>query len=390
MFSRWGRFVYRYRRIIAIITVALAAVSMPLATQVSGELSSGGWLDRDSESARVAQRLDEEFSVGRSSLIALYRGEAAGTDATSADFQARIADNLAQLDDDERVAGFVGFAETGDRRFISTAGNAAYVVIQLEVTEEESVEQLEELEAAFVEVPGLSVQLTGYGPLTRDATEQSEQDLQRAEAVSLPLALLILVAVFASLLAAGLPLLVAGLAIPSTLGIVFLVAQQTEMSIYVLNVATMLGLALAIDYSLFLVSRFREELARGRTVEQSVERAVATSGKAVVFSGLAVAIGLSGLLFFKTSALSSIGIGGSIVVLSSVFYALTFLPATLGMLGHRINSLSLAGLGRAIRRRLGWSAVPVSAVHATGRWERVARGVMAHPVAVLVPVLGFL
>ncbi len=105
--------------------------------------------------------------------------------------------------------------------------------------------------------------------------------------------------VFASLVAAGMPLVVAVLAIPSTLGLVFFVSQQVQMSIYVLNIATMLGLALAIDYSLFIVSRFREELARGRTVGEAVEKAVATSGKAVAFSGFAVVIGLSGLLLFR-------------------------------------------------------------------------------------------
>src|SRR5215475_8776257 len=124
------------------------------------------------------------------------------------------------------------------------------------------------------------------------------------------------------------------------------------MSIYVQNVATMLGLALAIDYSLFMVSRFREELARGRSSGEAVEITVATSGKAVAFSGLAVAIGLSGLLLFQPMALRSFGIGGSIVVASSVFYALTFLPAVLGMLGPRVNALSVAGLFAAIRRRL--------------------------------------
>ena len=123
----------------------------------------------------------------------------------------------------------------------------------------------------------------------------------------------------------------------------------------------MLGLALAIDYSLFMVSRFREELRRGRTVAQAVETTVATSGKAVAFSGLAVAIGLSGLLLFQPAALRSFGIGGSIVVASSVFYALTFLPAVLGMLGPRVNALSLAGLFDAIRRRLGRRPVAASA-----------------------------
>jgi RND superfamily putative drug exporter len=164
-----------------------------------------------------------------------------------------------------------------------------------------------------------------------------------------------------------------------------LVAQQTEMSIYVLNIATMLGLALAIDYSLFITSRFREELARGRTVEQAVERAVGTAGKAVLFSGVAVAIGLSGLLWFKASGLSSIGLGGAIVVVASVVYSLTFLPAVLGMLGHRVNALSVGGL----LRRLGLRRDDPG-VERRSRWEQVAHAVMRRPIAVLVPVLALL
>jgi RND superfamily putative drug exporter len=158
------------------------------------------------------------------------------------------------------------------------------------------------------------------------------------------------------------------------------------MSIYVLNIATMLGLALAIDYSLFITSRFREELARGRTVEQAVERAVGTAGKAVLFSGVAVAIGLSGLLWFQASGLSSIGLGGAIVVVASVFYSLTFLPAILGMLGPRVNALSVAGL----LRRVGLRRDQAGEARRRSRWEQVAHAVMRRPIAVLLPTLAFL
>ena len=137
------------------------------------------------------------------------------------------------------------------------------------MTEEESVAIVEELREAIVPPAGYTYQMTGYGPITLDSAEQSEKDLLRAETVSLPILALVLILVFASLVAAGMPLLVAGLAIPSSLALIYLVAQQVEMSIFVLNIATMLGLALAIDYSLFIVSRFREELRRGRTVEEA-------------------------------------------------------------------------------------------------------------------------
>ena len=382
MFSRWGAFVYRFRRPVAILAVLLALASTVLAVKASDSLSSGGWLNPNSESAGVAARLDTEFGAGKSSVIALFRSDAADADATSAAFQAAIATSVAGLADDPRVTGIVGYKETGDRRFISTRGDAAYVVIELDMINEASVAAVDDLRAGITPPAGYHAQLTGYGPITRDSAKQSEKDLQKAETVSLPIAALVLLAVFASIVAAGMPLLVAGLAIPSSLALVWIVAQQVEMSIFVLNIATMLGLALAIDYSLFIVSRYREELRRGRTVGEAVERAVATSGKAVAFSGMAVAIGLSGLLLFEATAIRSIGIAGALVVLCSVVYALTFLPAVLGMLGHRVNALSVAGL----RRRLQPAAGTPEA-HQASRWERVARGVMRHPIAVIAPTL---
>jgi RND superfamily putative drug exporter len=385
MFSRWGAFVYRFRRPVSILAIVLAVASMALATRTADSLSSGGWLDTDAESALVADRLDTEYGAGRSSVIALFRADQAGADAKSPAFQEAIATSLDKLRTDSRVTGFVGYAETQDPRFISQAGDAAYVVIELDMSEEASVAVVDDLRAAIVPPAGYTYQMTGYGPITLDSAAQSEKDLARAETVSFPILALVLILVFASVVAAGMPLLVAGLAIPSSLALIYLVAQQVEMSIFVLNIATMLGLALAIDYSLFIVSRFREELRRGRTVSEAVERTVATAGKAVAFSGIAVAIGLSGLLLFEAPAIRSIGISGSLVVLCSVLYALTFLPALLGMLGHRVNALSLRGLlGRF--RLLAAEPGPAR----RSRWERVAHAVMRRPLAVLVPTLAIL
>jgi RND superfamily putative drug exporter len=385
MFSRWGAFVYRFRRPVALVAVVVAIASSVLATQASSALSAGGWLDADSESAAVSARLDTEFGAGKSSVIALFRSETPGADATSAEFQAAIKTAAAGLSAVPEVTGVVGYAETGDARFISTAGDAAYIVIELSVTDEDSVDVVDPIRAAIAPPAGYTVALTGYGPITKDSAEQSEKDLQKAEIVSLPVVALVLILVFASIVAAGMPLLVAGLAIPSSLALVYLVAQQIEMSIFVLNIATMLGLALAIDYSLFIVSRYREELRRGRTVGEAVERAVATAGKAIAFSGVAVAIGLSGLLLFEAPAIRSIGIAGAIVVLCSVVFALTFLPAVLGMLGHRVNALSIGGLRHRIRPLA--DGVEVAR---TSRWERVAHAVMRRPIAVLIPTLAFL
>ncbi|MBI3744973.1 MAG: MMPL family transporter [Chloroflexi bacterium] len=381
MFSRWGAFVYRRRRIVLLAMLLLAAGAAPLAAGTAGQLSSGGWLDRNSESATVASRLEREFGGGRSAFIVLFRSDAPGADARSDAFQSAIATTVAAVKSDGRVTGVTGYAETHDDRFISVAGDAAYVVIGLNMTDDESVGAVDAIHARLAPPAGYSAAMTGFGPIQKDSAALSEKDLQRAETVSLPIAALVLILVFSSIVAAGMPLVVAGLAIPFSLAIINLLARQTEMSIYVLNIATMLGLALAIDYSLFITSRFREELAKGRSTEQAVTIAVGTAGKAVLFSGVAVAIGLSGLLWFRASALSSIGLGGAVVVLSSVVFALTFLPALLGVLGPRVNALSIGGLVRRIR---GGSS---PATPRQSRWERMALAVMRRPLAVLVPVL---
>ena len=389
MFSAWGAFVYRFRRPIAVLSIVFAIGASILASGVTGALSAGGWTDPDSESAAVSQRLSEEFDAAGSTIVAVYRGTP-GDDARSPEFQTAIADSLRRLLADDRVESAIGWAETKDDRFVSTDGTSAYVVVRLDLTDEAAVDEMDELRALIDPPSGMTLQLTGVAPATQDQAKQSEQELVQAETVSFPFAALILILVFSSLVAAGMPLLVAALAIPTTLGGVYLAAQVTELSIYVQNVATMLGLALAIDYSLFMVSRFREELRKGRDVGTAVQITVATSGKAVTFSGLAVAVGLSGLLLFQPAALRSFGIGGALVVGASVFYALTFLPAVLGMLGPRVNALSVAGLRDRIRRALGRPVGPAAEAARTSRWERMAHWVMARPVAVLIPTLAFL
>ncbi len=395
MFPRWGRFVYRHRRLVAGLAVAVAVLSLAFASRVSSVLTTGGWYDPSSESQQVAQRLVSDFGQGGSSMVVLF--EAPGrNDAASPAFQGEITQALARLGSDPRVASIVGYAQTADPRFIGTTGDASWVLVNLNMSADAAISAVDSIQAEISTPPGFDVALTGAAPLSAAMSAQSEKDLAQAETISLPVALLILMLVFGSLVAAGLPLFVAGLTIPTTLALVWVVAQRLTMSIFVTSVVTMLGLALAIDYSLFMVSRFREEMACGASVQEAVEKAVATSGKAVAFSGTAVAIGLSGLLLFRAPTLSSMGIGGALIAICSVVYALTFLPAVLGMLGPRVERLRIRVPAVLTLRRSSAAAAAAAAGSTAGStaraglWERIASAVMRRPVAVLAPILALL
>jgi uncharacterized membrane protein YdfJ with MMPL/SSD domain len=396
MFRLWGRFVYKRRRWIAASAVAVALVSFLFAGKASSVLTTGGWYDPSSESQQVAQRLAADFGQGGSTLVVLFQAPGR-TDAASPAFQGDVASALSRLSSDPRVRSVVGYAQTGSASFISNSGDAAWTLVNLSLTEDQAIGAVDSIRSEISPPAGMTVQLTGDAPLSAAQSAQSETDLARAETISLPIALIILLFVFGTLVAAGLPLFVAGLTIPTTLAAVYFLAQHVTMSIFVTSVVTMLGLALAIDYSLFMVSRFREELACGGSVEEAIERTVATSGKAVTFSGTAVAIGLSGLLLFRAPTLSSMGIGGALIALISVAYAITFLPAVLSMLGHRVERLRIrnpfaraaaaAPVGAAAPTAGAVAATPAAPAARSGLWERIAAGVMRRPVAVMLPIL---
>jgi RND superfamily putative drug exporter len=217
---------------------------------------------------------------------------------------------------------------------------------------------------------------TGQVPINHAFTGVLERDLNRAELVALPVTLLLLVLIFASVVAALLPLSVGLLAIVGGVGGTLFLAHFTDVSQYAMNVVTLIGLAVAIDYSLFIVNRFRDELAAGATREDAIATSMATAGRAITFSGITVAIGLSAMLFYQGTFLASMGAGGAIVVAMAVVYGLTFLPALLAVLGPRVDRLRLPYLGT---RREG-----------AGAWHSMALWVMRRPVLVLLPALAVL
>ena len=373
-FDRLGRFVVRRARWVVAAWAVVLVVAVPLAPRVSGQLSAGGFILDDLESARAKALLGTELGAPPSALVIVLSSETltAGTPA----FEAAAADATRDVATAPHVARVVShlFAP----RQVSPDGHTAYDVVFLDLPADDSPDALPILRERLRPEPELTVELAGGPAFYGDVQTVSEADLRRSELISLPLAALTLLLVFGSVIAAGIPLVVGGAAVIVALAAIFVVASLTPMSIFVLNLATLLGLGLGVDYSLLMTSRFREELAlrpdRPDRVAEAVRATVATAGRAVFFSGLTVLLGLLGLVLFEFMILRSVGIAGAIVVGLAVASALTLLPAILAIVGTRVDRLAI--------RRVAPRA------DADGPWARLARRVMRHPVAVLVPTLG--
>jgi RND superfamily putative drug exporter len=371
-FERIGRLAYRRRRWVVAVWALLLAAAAPLLPGVSSALRPGGFVADWLETSRARAILEAELDYPPSAVVVVLHSETLR--AGSLEFEAAAAEAVRDLPAAPHVRGLRSHLLAP--RQISPDGRTAYDVVLLDLPADDSPQALPGIEARLRHPEGLDVGLAGGPAFYGDVQFVSEEDLRRSEVISLPLAALALVLVFGSLVAAAIPLVVGGSAVVLALGVVHLLATLTPMSIFVLNLTTLLGLGLGIDYSLLVTSRFREELARRGDTPDAVERAlvttVATAGRAVFFSGLTVLIGLLGLAFFDFMMLRSVGIAGAIVVGLGVAAALTLLPAVLAILGPRIDRLS-------IRRRREGSG--------EGRWARLARRVMNRPVAVFVPIL---
>jgi RND superfamily putative drug exporter len=380
-FERLGVLVARHRWWVLAAWVVVVLLAIPLAPRAPGVLRAGGFSLDDMPSSQARAQLVDELGVPPSALVIVY--DAPTLTAGSLEFERAAYTASATVGSAPHVVSVTSHLYAP--RQVSSDGHTAYDVVLLDLPPDDSPEALPGIEAALVQQPGMTVALAGGPAFYGDIQKVSEADLRRSELVSLPLAALALILVFGSGVAAGVPLVVGGAAVIVSLAIVFLLASVTPMSVFVLNLATLLGLGLGVDYSLLMTSRFREELARRTTdgrpptpevVEAAIRVTVATAGRAVFFSGLTVLLGLLGLVLFEFMVLRSVGIAGALVVGIAVVSALTLLPAILAILGPRLDSLR-------VRR--------VRATAATdGAWARLARWVMDRPVLVLVPTLGLL
>ncbi|HEX6800353.1 MAG TPA: MMPL family transporter [Ktedonobacterales bacterium] len=388
----YGRLVHRLRWLILVLWIAGLAAAVPFAAQVSSMLHSGGYSTSGSESAQVQTVLQD--TLKRTGTAAVVVFQSSGTPVADPGYQAELAAFEA------RARAFPHVSSVTDGG-VGQDGNTTYLVVGLDESEsaaQQAMPAFEELLPSSGDGPARAY-LTGAPETQRQFSSIVQHDVEHAELVSLPIALVVLLIVFGTLVAALMPLLLAVVAVPVALAAIYGVAAHTWTSIFVLNVASVIGLGIAIDYSLFMVRRFREELARGRNVREAVAWTVATTGEAILFSGMTVIVGFCGLLLIGIPFMRSFGIGGALVVGAAVLAALTLLPALLGILGPRVNALRVPIVWRltAPRAREGLTENAEVAENRGGRggdtdsrsttggfWSRWALGVMRRPVLVVV------
>ena len=379
MFEAWGRFVYRYSAIVAIASsVVLGATVMGL--RDGGPLSTATTIGANVESDRAARLMDSEIqgqiATGSTALLVFRSSRWRVEDP---EYRSALEASLGRVSVDRRVRAVVtpySVPPAAASRFISRDGHEALVEIDLRDDSSVAADYFGQLRQE-VRSDRLEVLATGEVPISAGFTKALSNDLERAERISLPLSLLLLLLVFGSVVAALLPLGVGGLTVLGAIGAVLLLARATDISQYALNLVAMIGLGVSIDYSLFLISRFREELRRTASVEEALAVTEATAGRAVVFSGVTLAVGLSALLFYQGTFMASLGAAGAITAGIAVFYSATLLPAMLAVLGRRVDRLRL---------RIPW----IGTAREPGIWGRIAAAVMRRPIAVLVPTLVFL
>ncbi|MGH2952111.1 MAG: MMPL family transporter, partial [Solirubrobacterales bacterium] len=344
MLDRLARLADRSGRRVVILAVVFFAVAGFLGGSVADRLDPYGADDPDTESAQANDRL-EAAGFRTPGVIVLVEDvtvrEAAG--------RARVDEVRRIVESESDVAEVTGFADTRSRAFVSRDGDATYLSVSLEPTDDkEWQEAAERIEESLAGEQGVSV--GGRALAEAQVNEQVESDLQRAELIAFPLLFQLSLLFFRSVVAALLPLLVGALAIVGTFLILRAASELGSISIFALNLTTGLGLGLGIDYSLFIVSRYREEIAKDGPGLAAMRRTLATAGRTVLFSSLTVAAALASLVVFPQRFLYSMGIGGSMVALFAAAVALIVLPAVLTLLGHRVNSLSPKFLQRRADR----------------------------------------
>ncbi|MEJ7844444.1 MAG: MMPL family transporter [Acidimicrobiales bacterium] len=378
MLTRLAHLTVRRRRSVLVLALAFFAVAGTLGGGVPDRLTTGGFEDPAAESSRVEDVLTETFGGGSPNVVLLITapdGSSVDDPAVAAAGRAVVAELAAETVEGEpvvQVADYWSLPPGNPLR--SDDGDRALVLARLPGSEDAIDEAITDITPRFTRDDGpVTVAVGGQAEVFRAVGETIEGDLVRAELIAIPITIVLLVVVFGSVVAAALPLLIGALSVVGTFLILYGVTAFTDVSIYALNLTTALGLGLAIDYSLFVISRFREELQGGHEPHVAAVRTVRTAGRTVAFSALTVAASLSALLVFDIVFLRSFAWAGLAVAGLAGVFAVVVLPALLAVLGHRIDSLTV------FRRS--------TTTPAEGFWYRTARRVMRRPVPITAAVL---
>ena len=373
-FARLGAWLYRHRLAVIGVWVVAVIVASLGASRIADVLSGGTGGIAGSQSDRVEQILGRDFKNPYSQVLVLV-AKSKNETVDDPTFQSFLKDAVSRLRAHPEVSDVTAYPEADDVRLLSNDRRETFAFVGLSARDvrgaEKAVPDVREAvqaagEAAKLKDPSFTWHVTGRGALTYDINQFSSADTSRAEMRSMPLTILVLLLAFGTLVAAGVPLIMGAFAIVLTQGLLYLVAGNIELTAFAQSVSTMLGLAMGIDYSLLMVNRFRDALARGLETAQAVEETVATAGVAVLFSGLTVLIGFAGLVATPILDTRSIGWGGFIVVIGAVTLALTLLPALLGVLGPRVDSPR-------------WLKLPTLASQQE-TWRRWAQRIMKRPI----------
>jgi trehalose monomycolate/heme transporter len=377
IFERWGRTAYRRRRLILVVALLFAGLGALWGTSIFSTVQTAGGFDApNSQSQHEANLATQAFGRDAGDVVVLYSSRT----LTTADpaFRSAVTSTLAALPR-TNVESSATYWSTGSRQFVSASGHQTYAVIELAGSGDTARQTSYDAIKTQLAAPGLTSQVGGVVPTDETIDQQTTANITRAEGLSFPILAILLLVIFGSLTAACLPLAIGALGILGSFTALRLLTLITGVSVFSLNITTILGLGLGIDYGLFLVTRFREELHKEGTVEDAVARTVASAGRTVLVSGVTVAIVLASLMLFPETILRSIGYGGVATVLVDMIAALTVLPALLAVLGKKVNSLR-------IRR----SVQGPPAAEASGGWYRLAHSVMRRPVLYAIPIVAVL
>ena len=380
MLERLARLAVARPKAVLAATLVLMVAALGYGSGISERLSGGGFYSDYSESQRAAALLEQRFHVGKPNLVVL----ATDTGGKSVDDPGAVAAGQAltqQLAATPGITTVSSYWGTGKSELLrSNDGTKALIVAHVEGDEREFAAAARRLIATYrdTEHGPLKLELGGEAVSYVDVTDQLNHDLGISEAIAMPVILVLMTLVFGSLVAAGLPLVIGVLSIVGSLGLLALLSAVTPVSNYALNVTTIVGLALAIDYSLLVLTRFREERTRAPSLDDAILESVRTAGRTVVFSATTVALSVLALLAFPMMFLRSLAYACVGVILLATVCALVVMPAMLRILGSRIDSLNV---GRVIRRLFGRRAPAEVRAEEDGFWFRSSRLVMRRPVA---------